>query len=144
MPRMAVRRVARLVEVLQGVEPGQFYMGAWARDYGNNRKRKFDSGCGSTACAFGHACLDPVLIEQGLSMVMEGPNYEGVRRGTPRYKHWKALDAAKEFFGLSHDMATQWFMPSRYRYEDRDNLKLVTSRIKEDLRKERAKRKKAA
>lgn len=66
-----------------------------------------DRSCGYSACAVGHACLDPRFIEQGLSI--------DVNSRTPLFNRYDNWDAIREFFGFkSRRTATILFAPSSY------------------------------
>jgi|SRR5579872_697648 len=56
--------------------------------------------CGYSACACGHAGLDPRFIEQGLTM----------RNNTIYYKDFRDWRAVEEFFGVNSAVAELLFM----------------------------------
>jgi hypothetical protein len=62
--------------------------------------------CGTSACAVGHACLDPAFQEQGLELdrLNSAPVFDG-KEG------WEAVE---RFFGLTHTQATYLFYFEAY------------------------------
>ena len=71
----------------------------------------FDLGdwyCGTTACAVGHACLDPVFREQGLTLRQD---FDGV---CPVFGVHDGWDAVEMFFELSTAEAENLFYRPTY------------------------------
>lgn len=64
-----------------------------------------DWNCGTSACAVGHACLNPVFNEQGL---------KGTAWGAPRFNGYTSWDAVHRFFCLSTEDARHLFSDDRY------------------------------
>jgi hypothetical protein len=74
--------------------------------------------CGTSACACGHAALDPWFIERGFE-IKEVPNsHTNASWKTISFKDSQSYDAAATFFGISVDEAAFLFDPSEYRDED--------------------------
>lgn len=74
--------------------------------------------CGTTACAVGHAALDPRFQENGLSMVL---NYKDEHRNGTTYNHeWKSkpinnVDDIKSTNKIIlNDAGSTWFFSIRY------------------------------
>jgi len=68
--------------------------------------------CGTTACAVGHACLNPVFQKQGLRF--------GLRHGNPIYDEYDSWYAVERFFGLSERQATYLFYDEEYPDQGKD------------------------
>jgi hypothetical protein len=64
--------------------------------------------CGTTACAVGHACLNPAFQEQGLSLVKDGTAM------VPLYGGHAGWNAVREFFGIDSDEDAYLFLAWEY------------------------------
>jgi hypothetical protein len=91
-------RLMRLREVLCNVPKERFDIRAWA------------SPCGSTACAIGWGCVDPVLNKEGLHFNINA------NIPTPIYHAHYGFDAVQVFFGMDADSVQHCFSP--YEYKD--------------------------
>ncbi len=67
--------------------------------------------CGTTACAIGHAGVDPWHIEQGLHL------YAG-RHGTPVCGEDSSWGAVEKFYGITPFQACALFHPDHYSRPD--------------------------
>lgn len=89
--------------------------------------------CGTTACAAGHAALDPVLRKQGFC----------IKNGDPYFNGSYSEDAVSEFFGLSYEEAQGIVLPSHYPgYNPDDPMSVPVERVIDrlsDLIREREK-----
>lgn len=65
-----------------------------------------DWNCGTSACAVGWACLDPVFIQQGLV-------FDSLRI-TPEFMGNDGWYAVKAFFGIEFDQGRHLFDIGRY------------------------------
>lgn len=79
------------------------------------RDLKFSLGhwyCGTSACAIGHAAVDPWFRRRGISLEFTGLEPYPVYRHLG--KEYDDIEAPEEFFGITYDQADWLFMPSRY------------------------------
>lgn len=92
--------------------------------------------CGTSACAVGHACLDPRFNALGLtlywpelrrSMAMPVPDFID---GPFGYRDWAAV---KAFFDLSEHQAHYLFLDDRYEAGVRTTAKMVQERVDQFL-----------
>jgi hypothetical protein len=84
---MNKERLQQMVTMLRGLpEENQFNLEIWS--------------CGTSACAVGWACVNPVFIEQGLK-----------RRhtGAPEFKGLTSWDAVEAFFEINLDESEHLF-----------------------------------
>lgn len=116
------RRLAILARHLRKVSPKKFDIRFW-------------SGCGATACAFGHACSIPAFKKAGLRLVtvlfkLKSPRFDGLC----------GYAAANAFFTLQpFGMTTrsEWlFSPNAYSSGNATTAKEVARRIENFIRKE--------
>ena len=105
-----IERLKHLSDILKNVKPKNFDLSNWH--------------CGTTACAVGHACMDPVFNKQGLRFLKSYPY-------TPTYKGIYSWGAVEEFFGLSEEQAEHLFAAGEYSMEDWGNPEAVRERIEE-------------
>lgn len=83
--------------------------------------------CGTTACAVGHACLDPWFNGQGLHLVADSePFYQG-------FGGWLAVST---FFGLTGSEANRLFMACNYETGTQTTAAQVRDRILELIAQE--------
>lgn len=76
--------------------------------------------CGTTACAVGHACVDPVFTEQGLRRsYTDAPSFEG-------RSSW---DAVERFFDLNNTQSNHLFSVDEYPEFELTTPDQVASRI---------------
>jgi hypothetical protein len=106
---MSRERLQHLITVLQGVPAEQFTLSTWRE----NRD------CGTVACAIGWACLDPVFIEQGLTLVYEQSQYGGNAAAfQPRLagtEDWlTGFDVASQFFDITLQESLNLFSSGSY------------------------------
>ena len=127
---MNLERLQHQIDILRSVAAAekQFDMSQWL-DVSSH-------GCGSSACAFGYACLDPAFQAQGLRLEFEHryPNEDigEARRFTvasvadfnlvrnrlgrfdPVFGDYNSFDAAAVFYGITVSAATFLFDPDTY------------------------------
>lgn len=92
----SIERLQRVVDILKALPDGRFDLATWRREHA------FE--CGTVACAVGHACMDPELMEQGLDIVDNEPTFEGLTE-------WNAVE---KFFGLSEAQSLRLFYACCY------------------------------
>ncbi len=68
--------------------------------------------CRTSACALGHAALDPKFQKQGLKVV-----WDQYSDGEVRYRGHANCVAAEKFFGITNEQALWLFIPSSYSRE---------------------------
>jgi hypothetical protein len=88
-------RLQQMVVMLRGLPP--------------EKRENFDMedwNCGTTACAVGWACLDPVFIEQGLHL--------DYLRIAPQFEGGNGWYAVKHFFGVTFEQARYLFDINHY------------------------------
>jgi hypothetical protein len=102
--KLQKKRLLELATYLETeVKPENFDMKFWYR-----KTRYSSTNCGTTACAFGHACMIPRFKKLGLRLNsayssrfdMSYPSYRGEYR----------LCAAGKFFGLTKEQASYLFL----------------------------------
>jgi hypothetical protein len=81
--------------------------------------------CGTTACAVGHACLNPVFQEQGLSLVKDRAVL------LPFYAGNRGWDAVRSFFGIDADDDAFLFRSWKYAKGSETTAVEVADRIAE-------------
>ena len=64
--------------------------------------------CGTTACAFGHACEIPSFVRAGLAVADHGENCYG-QRYWPTFLDCEGFEAAELFFEITSDAAQHLF-----------------------------------
>lgn len=109
-------RLLKLAEFLETKVPSEhFDMGTW----GDGDFKKHE--CRSVACALGWATA---VFPRSLKLMGDGIDEAA------EVLHWKTgttgTNAAQEFFGLTHDEATDLFMPGN----GNDTVKQVTKNIR--------------
>jgi hypothetical protein len=93
---------------------------------------EWEGHCGTSACAVGIACMDPVLKAEGLHL---GETPHGVYL-VPMFEGFVGFDAAREFFGLGHfSDALRLFDGDEYPTPDDVEISEVIERIEETLEK---------
>jgi hypothetical protein len=97
---MNIERLNHLITILRGVPPVNFDLQSWK--------------CGTSACAVGWACQDPVFKEQGLHLKDFGKTH------MPTYGKHSSWDAVCEFFDLAQPDALRVFDPCAYPYHGID------------------------
>lgn len=147
-----IERLRHLVKVLKAVKPrGKqnhrlFDMKFWFRaevvqtgDLEVDAKSgdcKLDTICQTSACALGHAALDPKFQKLGLGITMDFEvNSPRDRRGSVTYRNYgSAIDVGGAFFGIDEYEARELFMPDAYREDPirpRHVIKRVEALIKQ-------------
>ncbi len=114
-----VRRLERLYFIMKEVAAGdasRFNLRSWFMDANIGKFRSVKAfeeshaNCGTIACAFGWAALDPELRAEGLGYRAHSA-LSGVE---PFYEKSSGYDAAVEFFHLSHEEVMRLFCPQMY------------------------------
>jgi hypothetical protein len=111
------KRLLRLIARMDNdVDEENFYMGAWLQpspklmgameDNVTIEEKMITPECGTKACAFGHAALDPELAKEGLSMKWRNGDARFVLNGV----EGSAEYIARRFFEMSEDMVTALFL----------------------------------
>jgi hypothetical protein len=93
-------RLEHLKVVLSNVKPEKFDMSVWFTEHGT---------CGTAACAFGYAAMDPKFNVEGLTAA-EG--WWG--KIEPTYAGQGGFVAAMSFFDLNSEQATWLFSDGTY------------------------------
>ena len=96
-----------------------FDIGTWLRKDG------MSVGCGFSACAIGHACLDDRFNEMGFMFKGTLPYY--VREGGHGWQWDSDWAAVSEFFDLSEDLANHIFFEDNY--PSRPDAQMVKDRV---------------
>lgn len=110
---MRIDRLQHLITILQLVPLERFSLRTWK--------------CGTTACAVGWACMDPLFNLQGLIHYGSGPYYEKPdAEPNEFYTHWAAVEM---FFGLDEEQALHLFSPTHYNNVRRPIPQDVIARI---------------
>ena len=94
---MNIERLNHLITILERVQSDP------------KEKVKFDMNvwinyCGTSACAVGFACLDPIFQAQGLE----------IRDNEPKFQDFYGYIAAYKFFEITHAEAMDLFCPLDY------------------------------
>lgn len=127
---MKADRLLRLADKLQGegayVEVGpinleKFDLESWIGKLGGERERKVVTSailneCGTTACAIGHAMLDPWFRRRGLVPKFD-PSKEMIiptLRGTDPTRYESLFEPVAQFFEISQENAKRLFDPYYY------------------------------
>lgn len=101
-----VPRLLHLITVLQNVEAtgANFNMGTWL----------YQNECGTTACAFGWAALDPVFRAQGLTTKRREINWTPITMLVPTFDGATGYTAAARFFEIPYNDAYTVFRPREF------------------------------
>jgi len=121
---MNIQRLQMLIDLLDRIPAEAFDLSLWT------------NGCGTVACAIGHACLDPEFNKLGLMLRtggMPGLWVNGVGFVAHNY------NAIAQFFGISEYTAYWLFAPDQYFPRDWHDPKVVVERIKQYISKEQNK-----
>lgn len=126
MEQVHVDRLNRLADHLDTVPVEQFDLQDWV-GAANLGPDGFEivAGCGTVACAVGHACLMPEFQDEGLKFDDDVPCYMTFDRN---FYGWFAVE---EFFGLAFDSADKMF--SAGSYDDYATSSEVAARIRQFL-----------
>lgn len=123
---MRADRLEIVCEVLDNLKPTEierFYMGEWLQK----------TGCGTKACAIGHACMDDRIASMGLNLVIKSNSEPN--SFIPKYSDYYETIALAKFFEISIDQVHEFFYPSAYGlYADEITPQQVSNRIKEFLK----------
>lgn len=119
MTPQSKERLLRLADLLENLpkDGPRFDMEVWYK-------------CGTTACAVGHACLNPWFRRRGLKLG-EKNNLEYAE---PEYRGDTEKWAAAAFFNIGLDEAEYLFYPDRYPNSHR-SARYVAKRIRSFVRK---------
>ena len=93
-------RLNHLITILENVAPARFDLNEWK--------------CGTTACAIGHACLDPELNRQGLYLERVAGDWGA---WTPSYGDSRSWGAVQAFFDLNFSNTLHLFAHDSYHDE---------------------------
>jgi hypothetical protein len=116
-PHTHTRRLRKLADILENLRRGRrFSMGTWGV-HGPEHHPDENCCCGTTACALGHAAMDPgfrrcgLRLEWGLSLGWEryydGAGYAAnVVLKIKGRDELRGFDAGAEFFGLTQEEAS--------------------------------------
>lgn len=111
---MNKERLLHLIEVLESNHETTFDMDSWGADllFRDNERSEVKFDCGFSACALGHAALDPEFISQGLKLDFN----DGARgcNGTIVFQDHIDFKAGEIFFDISEEEAIFLFDPSEY------------------------------
>jgi hypothetical protein len=105
-PQTHTRRLRKLADILENLQSDRrFNMGTWG-EHGLEHHPD-ENFCGTTACALGHAAMDPEFRRDGLSLEWER-NENGYRAAVVLKDHDELRGAAAgaEFFGLTQNEAS--------------------------------------
>lgn len=80
------------------------------------------SGCGYSACAVGHACLDPRFNEQGLVMDLNYASPLYIDKSGYKRTSWMAVET---FFGIGEKAAEYLFQKSKYKDRVRGKIRYI-------------------
>ena len=83
-----------------------------------------DWHCGTSACAVGHACLNPVFMDQGLELTYWG---------APRFDARSSWDAVTHFFEIDREAAGHLFSDDAYKTGGNTEPAAVADRIESFL-----------
>lgn len=133
---MNITRMKRFEKLLRRIKPvnghRKFDMGSWfsATLSGppkftvnpRNGTCEVEHACGTSACALGHAALDPVFQRAGLRLFVCDET-----EGMPKYKGETDFDAGAAFFGLSYAQSDWLFNPVGY--INTNDPKVVAKRV---------------
>jgi hypothetical protein len=117
--RFHVNRLLKLADLLDGVPPSQFDMGAWK------------SPCGTTCCAMGWGCTIPSFRKAGLKLTLDGEDDSIHRDYYLAYEppgqdfFLNGLWAAADFFDISYLEAKALFITDK-----KEKPKTVAKRIR--------------
>jgi hypothetical protein len=93
-------------------------------------EREVGGGCGTAACAFGHAAFHPPFAAQGLKLSqLRACGGFSSRLLIPTFEGKEGFAAAEVFFGISERNAEYLFDPSRYESEpdeDEESYPVIT------------------
>jgi hypothetical protein len=117
--RIYLERIARLVNVLRGVNPTYFDITKWVdidkKTFNQKRTQyiltEIVEQCKSTACAAGHAALQPWFVERGFVYNPNGCVQFKDEDHNTHYGFW----ALCEFFGFTHKECDSIFFASGYK-----------------------------
>jgi hypothetical protein len=114
------RRLRKLAKCLDHVKPEQFRMSTWWAG-------KPLPGCGTAACALGHACTIPEFYVLGLRLKLKCTCQYCTNAFIPVFKGMKSFEAAERFFGITQQEARDLFTSNSMRG---DTPKQVAARIR--------------
>lgn len=102
---MNTQRLQHLITILENVPEEKFDLKNWA--------------CGATACAIGHAALDPVFVAEGFKLQAEQLDADFPRVAYPIFDlsagcRFDGFEAVHVFFDLTPDQASDLFMSWAY------------------------------
>jgi len=144
-----MNRLANLVKLLESINPDNFNLSHWVGIVSpstgevvshssfkafntmdiNPNKELIQFPCGTTACACGHAGLDPWFRKQGL-FTTPAMMYKQVVHGNDDPAVYAGWTAIEKFFGLDHRVAETLFSSFEYPKEERNQVSCVIARIK--------------
>ena len=125
MEQVHIDRLNRLADYLDTLPVEQFNLIEWVTDAQMDpMTEEIVPGCGTVACAVGHACMIEDFKKQGLGQYGEYPF-------SPTYGALTGWDAVQAFFGVGYFDAWQLFDYSCYGYEDRTPPSEVALRIRQ-------------
>lgn len=97
---LRLKRLRRLIVVLKRVPPCKLKMSSWY--------------CGTAACAFGHAALDPVFNKQGLHKYRDTIVWRYSEELKGEGSGFTSWDAACSFFNITEEEASLIFSINSY------------------------------
>lgn len=113
------KRLAKLADHLEGVPRARFNMSCWAKE----------NGCGTVACAAGHACTIKSFNRAGLRL-----DRDEYGNGTPTFKGLADFQAIEEFFGINEDESWMFHPSCQFYKTDRPTPKTVAKAFRKFLK----------
>ena len=109
MNKIGANRLLKLADLLDTVPIKDLDMSVWRR------------GCGTVACALGHACLSPkfrglVLNSSNIPILTKDP-------------YIQSINAAEQYFSITNGQACDLFLPGMYKAKY-PHPKTVANRIR--------------
>lgn len=121
-------RLLILAKHLSKVEDSKFDISIYIRadnNYsGKENAEMYRKGCGTTACALGHACLIHEFNKSNLDIRFNRPEF------TTKNNTYYYLDAGEKFFGLTQKEADSLFLYDGYKSGYKTTAKQVARKIR--------------
>lgn len=124
-------RLALLAATLETIPEETFDMSTWGRlnPFGQRLKGEDEVDihtCGTAACALGYATGIPEFKTAGLKLIKYT---DESNKSYPAFNQFRGVSAGREFFGITHNTATQLFLPEGYNTFGKVTPRMVAAKI---------------
>jgi len=113
MNKIGAKRLLKLADLLDDLPVKEFDLGRWYYT---------GEGCGTVACAVGHACLSPKFP----GLVLNDYRSPSLKKGP----EMRDMCVVESYFSLTYEHAWHLFIDKAYPLGDKTRPKIVANRIR--------------